>query len=162
VIELRTELRPGDIGAVVRMHGRLYAGECGFDATFEGYVAAPLGKFAQAPGPRERIWLAERDGELVGCVAIVKATEWTAQLRWYLVDPSVRGIGLGRRLMDEALTFCRAAGYRTVFLWTVASLTTAAHVYRTSGFRVTERAPRRLWGVDVVEERYELDLSAAG
>ena len=159
---IRTVLEPGDIGAVVGLHGRVYAREYGFDTTFEAYVAAPLGEFAQAPGPRDRIWLAERDGELVGSIAIVEAPDGAAQLRWFLVDPSARGAGLGRRLMSEAISFCREAGYRSVFLWTVSALEAAVHIDRSTGFRLTESTPRRLWGVDVDDDRYELDLSPAG
>ena len=157
-IVLRTELRPGDIGAVTRMHGVVYARECGFDTTFEAYVAIPLAGFARSPGPRERIWLAERSGELVGCIAIVSASDDVAQLRWYLVRPDARGAGLGRGLLEAAVAFCREAGYRSVFLLTVRALTVAAHLYRSAGFRLVEEKPGHLWGVDVVEERYELIL----
>ena len=101
-IALRCELRPGDLGAVVSLHGTLYAREHGFDPTFEAYVAGPLAAFALKGSPRERLWLAERgmDGPLLGCVAIVEAEDdpRTAQLRWYLVAPQARGAGLGRRL----------------------------------------------------------------
>jgi GNAT superfamily N-acetyltransferase len=157
-VTVRTDLRPGDVGAVVALHGVLYARECGFDPTFEAYVAAPLAEFVRSGSPRERLWLAERGGTAVGCVAVVAASPETAQLRWFLVDPSARGAGLGKRLLGEAIAFARQAGYREVILWTVAALTTAAHLYRAAGFRKVEEKPGRMWGVEVVEEKYALTL----
>src|SRR4051812_35022320 len=100
-VTLRTVLAPGDLGSVVSLHGILYAREFGFDATFEAYVAAPLAEFVRRDSPRERLWMAERNGRLVGCVAVVVASPQTAQLRWFLVDPSARGEGLGKRLLQE-------------------------------------------------------------
>ena len=156
---LRTELHPGDIGEIVRLHGVLYAREHGFDPTFEAYVAEPLARFAISAPPRERLWIAERDGAIVGCVAIVAASPQVAQLRWFLVDPSARGLGLGTKLLDEAIAFCRASGYASILLWTVGALASAARLYRAKGFARTEEKPGRRWGVDVVEERYELKLA---
>jgi GNAT superfamily N-acetyltransferase len=158
-VTLRTSLRPGDLGSIVHLHGVLYAREYGFDPTFEAYVAGPLAEFVRTGSPRERLWIAERDGRIVGCVAIVAAAERTAQLRWFLVDPSARGAGLGKRLLHEAIAFARDCGYEGVILWTVSALTAAAHVYRAVGFRKVEEKPGRVWGVDVVEEKYELVLS---
>jgi len=158
-IAIRTDLRPGDIGEIVRLHGVLYAREHGFDPTFEAYVAEPLARFAIATSPRERIWIAERQGAIVGCVAIVAASSDTAQLRWFLVDPGARGRGLGGRLLDDAIAFSRARGYRSIVLWTVAALTAASRLYAARGFRRTEVKPGRRWGVDVVEEKYEILLA---
>ncbi|RPE80191.1 GNAT family N-acetyltransferase [Vulcaniibacterium tengchongense] len=155
-IVLRTQLRPGDIGRVVLLHGELYAREHGYDHTFEAYVAEPLARFAQAGSPRERLWLVERDERVVGCIAIVEAAPEVAQLRWFLVDPNARGMGLGRRLIGEAIAFAREQGYRSIMLWTVEDLQAAAHLYRAAGFRRIARKPGRAWGVDVVEEQYEL------
>jgi N-acetylglutamate synthase-like GNAT family acetyltransferase len=157
-IGLRHELRPGDIGAVVTTHGLLYSRELGFDATFEAYVAGPLAAFVLRESPRERLWLAERDGRLVGCIAIVADSEAVAQLRWFLVMPEARGAGLGRRLIDDAVGFCRQAGYQRIILWTVSALAAAAHLYKSTGFRRVEANPGRRWGVDLVEEKYEMDL----
>jgi GNAT superfamily N-acetyltransferase len=157
-ITFRTDLRPGDLGAVVSLHGTLYAREYGFDATFEAYVAGPLAEFVRSPSPRQRLWLAERSGRLVGCVAIVPASAEVAQLRWFLVDPAARGAGLGKRLLGEAVAFCKACGYTSVILWTVSALAAAAHLYRAAGFRRVEATPACLWGADVVEEKYELTL----
>src|SRR5262249_7080848 len=121
-VDLRTDLRPGDLGRIVTLHGTLYARERGWDVTFEAYVAGTLAEFAMHRTDRERIWLAEKDGQFVGCVAIVTAGPETAQLRWFLVDPATRGLKLGRRLLSEALAFCEACGYSEVVLWTEQSL----------------------------------------
>lgn len=155
---LRTDLRPGDIGEIVRLHGVLYAREYGFDPTFEAYVAEPLARFAISASPRERLWIAERQGAIAGCVAIVAVPPQVAQLRWFLVDPSARGSGLGTRLLDEAIAFSRACGYGSIVLWTVGALAAAAHLYRAKGFAKTEERPGHQWGVDVVEEKYEMRL----
>src|SRR6266511_5451915 len=96
-VTIRTTLHPGDVGTIVYLHGVLYAREYGFDPTFEAYVAGPLAEFVRSGSARERLWIAERDGRIVGCVAIVASGPETAQLRWYLVDPSARGAGLGRK-----------------------------------------------------------------
>ncbi len=157
-VQIRTGLRPGDIGEIVRLHGVLYAREYGFDRTFEAYVAEPLARFAISASARERLWIAERDGAIVGCVAIVAASPQVAQLRWFLVDPTARGSGLGTRLLDEAIAFSRACGYGSILLWTVGALAAAARLYRAKGFARTEEKPLRQWGVDVVEEKYERKL----
>jgi N-acetylglutamate synthase-like GNAT family acetyltransferase len=158
-ITIRTDLRPGDLDTIVSFHSTVYARERGWDATFEAHVAGPLSQFVRSPTNRERIWIAERDGQIVGCIAIVAAAPSTAQLRWFLVDPSARGAGLGKRLLQEALTFCKDCGYGDVILWTERCLTAAAHLYRLAGFRKVEEKPGKLWGADVVEEKYQLSLS---
>ncbi len=185
---LRTELRPGDLGHLTHLHGILYAREYGWKPTFEAYVAAGLAEFVEHHDPaRERIWFAELDGETVGAIAIARerglprdgiaqggtvpggtepggteggegAAEHVAQLRWFLVHPNARGQGLGRRLLDEALAFCRGAGYRRVILWTVSELKAAAHLYREAGFERVEARTHMAWGKAVTEERYELGL----
>lgn len=158
-IILRTDLRPGDLGAVVALHGTLYAREYGFDATFEAYVAGPLADFVRTADPRARLWLAERAARLIGCVAVVAVDDATAQLRWFLVAPEARGLGLGRLLLVSALGFAKEQGYRRMILWTVSALTAAAHLYRAVGFHKIEERPIRLWGIDVIEEKYERRLA---
>ena len=155
---IRHHLKPGDVGAIVRLHGVAYAREYGFDPTFEAYVAGPLAEFVLHPNDQSRLWIAERGEQLVGSVAIVGVSAKEAQLRWFLVDPSARGQGLGRRLMQEATAFAAQCRYESVFLWTVSALTTAARLYRDAGFVKVEEKPGRHWGVEVIEERYVLDL----
>jgi len=153
-VTLRHDLRPGDLGTLVQLHGTIYAQEYGFDATFEAYVAGPLVQFVLSRSARDQLWVAEQTGRVVGCIAIVGATATEAQLRWFLVDPSARGLGLGKRLLAEAVAFCEACGYESVFLWTVSALTAAARLYRSAGFDKVEEKPGRRWGVEVIEERY--------
>ena len=160
-VTIRHALRPGDIGDIVGLHGRLYAAEQGWDHTFEAYVAGPLAEFALAPGERERIWLVDRDGSLAGSIAIVQASQREAQLRWLLLHPDLRGLGLGGRLVREAISFCRECGYASVFLWTVSALVAAARLYEACGFWVTEEHTRMLWGATVTEQRYELALEGS-
>lgn len=155
---MRTTLQPGDFGAIVAMHGRLYAEEYGFDTSFEPYVAAPMAEFVLRASSRECIWIEERDDRLAGCVAIVSAAPEVAQLRWFLVHPFARSTGLGGRLLREAVAFSARAGYHQVVLWTVAGLDAAQHLYRRAGFRLVESTPARRWGVDVVEEKHEMTL----
>ena len=159
-VTVRHDLRPGDMGRVIALHGVLYAEEYGFDHGFEAYVAETIVEFGRLARPElDRLWVAELDGRLVGSIAIIGREDGAAQLRWFLVDPEARGRGLGRRLIDESLAFCRAAGYRSVYLWTVSGLDAAARLYREAGFRKTEtKAPAMLWGVSLAEERYDLDL----
>jgi N-acetylglutamate synthase-like GNAT family acetyltransferase len=157
-IQIRTELQPGDIDAIVHLHGTLYDREYGLDHSFESFVAGPLKEFARSPSNRERIWLAERDDRIVGCIAIVSASPKVAQLRWYLVVPEARGAGLGRHLLEEAVAFCRDCGYQSVFLHTISVLTAAAHLYRSVGFEKVEEHAAHQWSVDVVEAKSELIL----
>jgi len=138
--------------------GAVYSREYGFDRTFESYVAGPLSEFALSGSPRERLWIAELVGRIVGSIAIVASSRQVAQLRWFLIDPSARGAGIGRKLLNKAVSFCESSRYRSVFLWTVSALTAAAHLYRSISFRKVEQKPGRRWGVDVVEEKYELLL----
>jgi len=158
-IAIRHDLRPGDVGTIVHLHGVIYAAERGWDATFEAYVAGPLAEYVRNPSDRERLWIAERAGQMVGCIAIVAANPTTAQLRWYLVAPSARGHGLGSRLLQEALTFCSMSGYSEVFLWTERSLAAAAHLYLKFGFSKVAEKPGRMWGAEIVEEKYALLLT---
>jgi GNAT superfamily N-acetyltransferase len=156
-ITLRYDLKPGDLGMIVHLHGTIYAREYGFDPTFEAYVAGPMSKFVLSPTERDRLWIAERAGRIVGCIAIVGASEKEAQLRWFLVDPSARGLGLGKKLLHEAIEFCAGRGYESIFLWTGSVLTAAAQLYRSAGFVKVEEKAGRPWGVEVIAERYVLD-----
>ena len=151
-------MRAGDLGRIVSLHGELYAREYGFDQTFEAYVAGPLAEFVRSNSPTSRLWVAEQENRIVGCVAIVAASASVAQLRWYLVVPEMRRRGLGRQLLAEAIAFGRQQRYEKVLLWTVSALADAAKQYRAAGFRKTEEKPGMMWGTDVVEEKYELDL----
>jgi GNAT superfamily N-acetyltransferase len=158
-IQIRHELRPGDIGRLVELHGLLYAGEYGFDYTFEAYVAKPLGEFVLQSTERERLWLVDADNILMGSMAIVRHDDTTAQLRWFLLHPDIRGKGLGAQLIADAVKFCVAQGYTRVFLWTVSALLAAGHLYRRAGFHLSEEKTHQIWGGEWTEQRYDLELS---
>jgi len=157
--ELRHELRPGDIGYLIYLHGMLYAKEYGYDQTFEVYVAHGLVEFIHAFNPyRDRIWLAEVNGRIVGSIAVVRTSKVVTQLRWFLVHPEYRGHGLGKSLMQEALKFCKERKYNSVFLWTTSELNAASHLYLQAGFKKTEVKSHNVWGKFISEERYDLLL----
>jgi N-acetylglutamate synthase-like GNAT family acetyltransferase len=158
-MHIRTHIKPGDIGYITYMHGILYSAEHNLDHTFEGYVAAGLGQFAKTYDPNKDYFaVAELDERIVGAIAIVGQGDRTAQLRWFLVHPDARGKGLGRRLVNDAVNFCRQRGFESVFLWTISELKTAAHLYRDAGFKLTEQNTHEIWGAVRTEERYELGL----
>jgi N-acetylglutamate synthase-like GNAT family acetyltransferase len=156
---IRSNLQPGDISCIIYLHGTLYTKEYGWDYTFEGYVAESLAKFALSFDARKDcLWIAETNGQMVGSIGIVGESNSEAQLRWFLVDPAMRGRGLGRDLLDNALQFCRDRGLKSVFLWTVSGLKAAAHLYQSTGFHRTEQKTHRIWGKRITEERYDLSL----
>jgi N-acetylglutamate synthase-like GNAT family acetyltransferase len=156
-VSIRNNLKPGDIGYLTYLHGVLYAEEYGWDYTLESYVAVPLSRFAQSHTGREQIWIVEKDAVMAGAIAIVEASSEEAQLRWLLLHPNLRGQGVGKILVHEAVDFCKLHGYSTVFLWTVSSLPAAAHIYQSAGFQLTkENPPAALWGAMIIEQRYEL------
>jgi len=157
-VSIRHELQPGDVGYLTYLHGIIYAEEQGWDHTFDAYVAGPLAEFAMSYSSQERIWIVEREEKIVGSIAIVKFSEDEAQLRWLLLDPCVRGFGLGRRLVEEAVEFCRVFGYSSVFLWTVEALKIATELYRSLGFENTLEKTHEQWGSIVTEVRYDLEL----
>ncbi|MGH7628716.1 MAG: bifunctional helix-turn-helix transcriptional regulator/GNAT family N-acetyltransferase [Gemmatimonadales bacterium] len=151
--------RSGDFGWIIHRQGVLYAEEYGWNEEFEGAVAGIIGDFIRDLDPkRERCWVAERDGAVVGSVFVVRKTKTVAKLRLLYVEPSARGLGIGRRLVDECVRLARAAGYRRMTLWTQRNLVAARGIYRKAGFRLVKEEPHHSFGHDLVGETWELAL----
>ncbi|HWV85184.1 MAG TPA: GNAT family N-acetyltransferase [Capillimicrobium sp.] len=157
---IRRDLRPGDLGAISALHGRVYAAEHGLDATFEADVAAWMADHVRRgfPRAREGLWVVEDDGRVAGSLALTDEGDGLGRVRWFLLEPAARGRGLGRRMLDELLDHARASGYACVELGTFSALTTAAAAYRRAGFRRVRGDRRRMWGRTIVLEHYELEL----
>ena len=160
--------RPGDIGWVVARHAALYVEEHAFDTSFEALVARIAADFIERfDAQREACWIAERDGANVGSVFLVQARDaathqpidGVAQLRMLLVEPTARGLGLGKRLVAECECFARRAGYRKIVLWTNANLLAARSIYVAAGYVLTSSAPHHSFGHELVGETWELALS---
>lgn len=158
-ITIRRLGQPGDLGWVVMAHGEIYAREFGWDGSFEALVARLVADYAAGhDSKREAGWIAAEGDRRVGCVFCVAADDQTAQLRVLLVDPAVRGHGVGGRLVDECLEFARAAGYRRMKLWTNHPLAAARQIYLARGFSLVQEEAHRSFGADLIGQVYELGL----
>lgn len=159
-VTVRPADRPGDLGWVVMAHGEVYDQQFGWNTDFEALVAKIVADYALGhDGSREAAWIAEAEGERVGCVFLVAADEPdTAKLRILLVTPAARGLGIGARLVEECLSFARQAGYRRIVLWTNDVLVSARRIYQAAGFTLTEEKPHHSFGHDLVGQTWTLKL----
>lgn len=149
------EHRPGDPSRVTYFYYKLYERQFNFNGTVERYFMEGMVELFDDP-EGSRLWVVERGDEIVGSIAVVKKGEHTAQLRWFGVDMSLQGLGIGRRLMDTAMGFCTQRGYTHVFLWTIEILKPARHLYGKYGFVPTETKPNYEWSADaLLEEKWE-------
>lgn len=153
--------RIGDIGWAIERHATLYADECGWNGEFEALVATLFARFATSHDPAcERCWIAESGSERLGCVFVVRNERepGAAQLRCLLVDPKARGLGVGRRLVEECLAFAKSAGYAKMMLWTNDLLISARRIYQAAGFALVEESPHRSFGQDLIGQIWARDL----
>jgi GNAT superfamily N-acetyltransferase len=158
--DLRAELSPGDIGAIAALHGVEYADGYGLDNRFEAFVARSVAEIALvlARDPEAgRVWLADDEAGLAGCIAVTRERAGLGRLRWFLVARRARGTGLGRQLLSEALAYARER-FHSIELATFSDLTAAAHLYRSAGFELRDSAPQHDWGREIELQHYELRL----
>jgi DNA-binding MarR family transcriptional regulator/GNAT superfamily N-acetyltransferase len=156
---LLREPAAGELGWIAARHGAVYAAEYGWDQTFEAMVARVVADYGERRDTeRERAWIAEVDGAPAGCVMCVRYDDDTAQLRVLLVEPAARGLGIGRRLVDQCVRFAREAGYRSMVLWTNSVLTSARRIYEAAGFTLVDEGQHDEYGHDVVDQAWRLDL----
>ncbi len=151
--------RPGDIGWIIHRHAVIYAEEYGWNEQFESLVAEVAAKFLKRHDPkRERCWIAEIEGAFAGCVFLVSESEKTAKLRLLLVEPAARGLGLGRRLIEECILFAAQAGYEKIILWTNDVLHAARHLYEEFGFELLHEEVNDLFGQRTMAQTWGKDI----
>ncbi len=151
--------RPGDIGWITHRQAVLYNQEYGWNEEYEALIAGIMSTFITDFDPAtERCWIAERAGEIVGSVFVVKKTRNIAKLRLLYVEPSARGLGIGARLVDECIRFARTKGYRTMTLWTNSVLISARRIYESAGFHLAHEESHHAFGKDLIGQNWDLDL----
>jgi len=156
-ITIRTELKPGDLGYIIYLHGYLYKKEYNYGIGFESYVAEGLHEFYSHYDPsKDRVWICEHSNRIIGFLLLMHREKETAQLRYFLLDPEYRGIGLGKKLMELYMEFYHSCGYRSSYLWTTDELPTAASLYKRYGFQLTQEKESTAFGKSLKEHRYDL------
>ena len=158
-ITWRYQLQPGDAGYLIYMHGTIFAKEAGYNLEFETSVTKNFSEFLEAYNPsKDQVYLALHGNQIVASIAVVWHSRYAAQLKWFLVHPDFRGMGLGKKLLADAIANCREKGYHKIYLFSTQLQETANNMFRKSGFRKTGEKPQNLYGQHVTEERYDMDL----
>lgn len=158
-ISIRTELKPGDLGYVIYRHGRLYNDENEYGLSFEAYVAEGLAQFYRSYNKeKDCVWICEVEGKIVGFLLLMHRSEETAQLRYFYLEPEVRGIGLGNKLVQLFMDFLREKNYKRAYLWTTNEQETATKLYEKYGFKLTEEKESDAFGKSLIEQRFDLLL----
>jgi N-acetylglutamate synthase-like GNAT family acetyltransferase len=156
-INIRTDLRPGDIGYITYLHGILYNLEYQYSVAFESYVAEGLHEFYIQYNPEiNRVWVCEHNNKIIGFLLLMYRSQFIAQLRYFILVPEYRGLGLGKLLMDNYIKFLKEAKYQSSYLWTTSELEVAASLYLRYGFRLTEEKQSTVFGKAIKEQRYDL------
>ena len=158
-ITIRTQLQPGDIGFVTYLHGFIYWKEYNYGIAFESYVAKGLQEFITNHNPeRDGVWICEYNDQVIGFILLMDRNNASAQLRYFLLAPAFRGIGLGRKLMEEFMQCLKTKGYKHAYLWTTHEQEAAAYMYKKAGFKLTEEKDSMAFGKPLKEQRYDLYL----
>ena len=156
-ITIRTKLQPGDIGFVTYLHGVLYSREYGYELAFESYVAKGLHEFVANHNPeKDGVWVCEHNNRIIGFLLLMDRKNFSAQLRFFIIKPEYRGIGLGKKLMDELMKLLRTNVYKHMYLWTTHEQQAAAYLYMKRGFRLMEEKDSTSFGKPLKEQRYDL------
>jgi len=150
--------RSGELGHIANRHSALYRLEYDLGDIFEFYLIQGMARFLDESAGKGQIWVIDYSGTVQGSIGIVEMEPDTAQLRWFLIEPEFRGLGLGRKLMETSVNYCSERGYRKVYLWTFDELDAARHLYNNFGFSVTETKTHSPWGREITEERWDLEL----
>ena len=154
--------RVGEIGWLIHRQGLLYHLEQGWTGEFETLATRIYAEYeAAAANPPKALWIAEQDGQVAGSIFIIPAAEdpaGTAQLRMLYTEPAFRGRGIGKQLVEEAVRFSRASGYKRIILWTQDSLVSARRIYQGAGFALVREEPHRSFGADLNGQYWALEL----
>lgn len=157
-ITIRHELKPGDLGKVVELHGRIYAQEYGFGLGFEAYVMESMLEFyGQYDPQQDKVWIVEEQGSMVGFLLLMHRQDQQAQLRYFILEKEFRGIGLGKKLMQEWMDFYQEKGYKGAYLYTTSGLESAASLYERFGFKKISQIKSKTFGVNILEILFRLE-----
>lgn len=159
-ISIRHTFHPGDIGYIIYLHGHLYAAQYNHGIKFETYVAEGLIEFyKQFNSEKDRIWICEHNDKIIGFLLLMHRDNNAAQLRYFLIHPDYRGIGLGKRLMELFMAFFHRCNYSSAYLWTTDELHAAASLYTRHGFKLTEEVESEAFGKPLIEQRYDFNVN---